>query len=72
MKFYDMSHFARSNGKETVQRAHCALACNRTDIAIVIMSPSKRGGRLCAVGKYLKKIPIHSIVKSCCGLTGPM
>ena len=25
MKFYDMSHFARSNGKETVQRAHCAL-----------------------------------------------
>ena len=25
MKFYDMSHFARSNGKETVQRAHCAM-----------------------------------------------
>ena len=25
MKFYDMSHFVRSNGKETVQRAHCAL-----------------------------------------------
>ena len=25
MKFYDMSHFARSNGKETVQRAHCAV-----------------------------------------------
>ena len=25
MKFYDMSHFARSNGKETVQTAHCAM-----------------------------------------------
>ena len=25
MKFYDMSHLARSTGKKTVQRAHCAL-----------------------------------------------
>ena len=25
MKFYDMSHFVRSKGKKTVQRAHCAL-----------------------------------------------
>ena len=25
MKFYDMSQFARSKGKKTVQRAHCAL-----------------------------------------------
>ena len=25
MKFYDMSHFVRSKGKKTVQRAHCAV-----------------------------------------------
>ena len=25
MKFYDMCHFVRSNGKKTVQRAHCAV-----------------------------------------------
>ena len=25
MKFYDMSQFARSKGKKTVQRAHCAV-----------------------------------------------
>ena len=32
MKFYDMSHFARSNGKETVQRAHCAMVWRRLEM----------------------------------------
>ena len=32
MKFYDMSHFVRSNGKETVQRAHCALLSSRIQV----------------------------------------
>ena len=45
MKFYDMSHFARSNGKETVQRAHCALVeCKMSKVTIVKLLSERTSG----------------------------